>query len=76
MYDQVYDNGYYLLGKVRVLLEYIRENWKTCEWQDQVEDVIKELEQLYSTDIVAINYDNPMGYTVTVWTYENIVNKP
>ena len=76
MFDQVYDNGTEILGKVYALLEYIRENWKTCEWQDQVEDVIKELEQLYSNDIVAINYDNPMGYTTTVWTYENIINKP
>ena len=61
---EIYDNGVKLLGKVSVILLYIKENWKNLEWQEEVDEVIKELEGYSESDIVAINYDNPMGYTI------------
>ena len=81
--NNVYDNGYKLLGTIKDIKEYsvkLLEHFKkvdddyvieTCE---ETLDIIKELEQNYKEDtIIMINYDNGMGFTWEIWTKKNIV---
>lgn len=72
----VYDNGYYVLGQVDKVLEYLRKNITTSDMEEQVNDMIQELTEYYeTTDIVSIYYENAMGYTIETWKQEDIVNK-
>lgn len=73
MFDNVYDNGEIILGKVIWVKEYICKNTHNIT---EVKDLINDLEKLYINDIVAINYDQGMGYSIDYWTYNDIVNKP
>ena len=73
MFDNVYDNGEIVLGKVKWVKKYIREN---AEDITEVEDILKDLEDLDTDTIVAVNYDHGMGYSIDYWTYNDIVNKP
>jgi hypothetical protein len=73
MFDNVYDNGEIVLGKVIWVKKYIREN---ADDITEVEDILKDLEELYINDIVAIHYDHGMGYSIDYWTYNDIVDKP
>lgn len=67
--NNLYDNGYYFLGQCNKIKKYL----KLCIRQntDDLEiliEMLKELEDEYSdTDILVINYDNPMGYTIQVF---------
>ena len=80
MFDNVYDNGEIVLGKVIWVKKYIREN---ADDITEVEDILKDLEEIVAKcdnldadTIVAVNYDHGMGYSIDYWTYNDIVNKP
>ena len=68
--EQVYDNGYVILGKVDYVKRYVIKN---CDESWEIEDLIKDLDDLEETDIVAINYDLPMGYRIECWAKDSIV---
>jgi hypothetical protein len=68
--NNLYDNGYYFLGQCNKIKEYtklcIEEN--NDDDMETFKELLKELEDEYSdTDILVINYDNPMGYTIQVF---------
>ena len=70
----VYDNGYYLLGQVDKVIDYFKNNSTTSDMEELIFDLIKELEEYYNkNDIVSVYYDNPMGYSIEVWTQDNIL---
>lgn len=62
--NSIYDNGCMVLGQVYFVKEYICKNTDNF---DEVKDLINDLEDLNATDIVAINYDNGMGYSFDWW---------
>lgn len=70
MFDDIYDNGTKILGKVSAVINYINNNDGN---EEEKEELLKDLKELYSNDIVCIDYDNPMGYTLDYWTYEDIL---
>lgn len=72
MFDDIYDNGEYLLGKVINIKEYICKN---AEDISEVKDLIKDLEDLDADAIVCINYNHPMGYSIEYWTYNDKVKE-
>jgi hypothetical protein len=41
-----------------------------------MKEIMEDLQKLEPDDIVAINYDHGMGYSIDYWTYNDIVNKP
>lgn len=69
---QIYDNGACLLGEIKNVLEYIIENDKDL---NENEDLIKDLKDLQENgvSIVMINYDNGMGYSIDYWFVNDIV---
>lgn len=74
MFDDVYDNGTYLLGKKTNVLEYLRQHQE----DGSAEDIIDELSQphILNSDIVLVHYDVPMGVDIEVFKYSDIVNHP
>lgn len=72
----VYDNGYYLLGQVNNVIKYLKNNSQTSDMEELIFELVKELEEEYYTnDIVAIYYENPMGYTIEKWSIKDIVKE-
>lgn len=71
---EIYDNGYYMLGKVENIIKYLESEAKTSDMEEVDYEIIKELKEDYSKDdIVNIYYDNPMGYTITVYHKNDVV---
>ena len=73
MFDDVYDNGEIILGKVIWVKEYICKN---ADDITEVKDLINDLEDLDADAIVGVNYDHGMGYSIDYWTHNDIVNRP
>ena len=72
--NKVYDNGYYLLGMVKNIIELTEKNLsKGVIDKDFMEDLVSELKQYNETDIVSIYYDNPMGYSIEYWTESDVI---
>ena len=70
--NNIYDNGAIMLGNVKMVKEEIKRQME----QDidmcfaDMEEILKDLEELKDNMIVAINYDCGMGYSIDYW-YEN-----
>lgn len=68
---EIYDNGEMCLGEVKKIIEYFNTTGADIE---EYEDLLKELKELNDDDIVAINYDNGMGYSIDWWTKKDKIN--
>lgn len=69
--ENIYDNGEICLGKVEKIRQYLIDNTEET-WE--IEDILDELKTLNNDDVVAINYDNGMGYSIDWWTKDDKVN--
>ena len=69
--EEIYDNGEMCLGEVKKIIEYFNTTGADIE---EYEEVLEELKKLNDDDIVAINYDNGMGYSIDWWTKDDKVN--
>lgn len=69
--ENIYDNGEICLGKVEKIRQYLIDNTEET-WE--IEDILEELKTLNNDNIVAINYDNGMGYSIDCWTKNDKVN--
>lgn len=77
MYN-IYDNGALMLGNIKDVISEVENEMKKdidmC-FVDQ-EELLKDLKELEPiADIVMINYDNPMGYTIDYWDSNDIVKQ-
>ena len=68
----IYDNGEVCLGEVKKIIEHFNTIGADIE---EYEDLLEELKTLNDDDIVAINYDNGMGYSIDYWTNEDIITQ-
>lgn len=68
--NKIYDNGYYLLGKVEDVLNYTDVESLS---DDFIIDILEELKLYDKESIVCINYDNGMGYTIQAFGKEDII---
>ena len=69
--QNIYDNGEMCLGEVKKIIEYFNTTGADIE---EYEEVLEELKKLNDDDIVAINYDNGMGYSIDWWTKKDKIN--
>ena len=69
--QNIYDNGEMCLGEVKKIIEYFNTTGADIE---EYEEVLEELKKLNDDDIVAINYDNGMGYSIDWWTKNDKIN--
>ena len=65
--NKVYDNGYKLLGTVKNIKKDIENNIRTSDMEEQLYEILEELKEYKDNNIVVIDYDNPMGYTIESW---------
>ena len=75
--NNVYDNGYKVLGKVKYVIQYMQENIATSDMEKEIYDIIKELKEYYNEeDIVLIDYDSGMNiYINEVFNKSNLVKE-
>lgn len=70
--NKIYDNGTVFLGSIIDVKEYICKN---CGDFEEVKEIIEELENYDSDSIVAINYDNGMGFSYDYWTKRDMIKE-
>lgn len=73
--NNIYDNGYKLLGAVKNIKKDIENNIRTSDIEEQLYEILEELKEYKDNDIVVIDYDNPMGYTIEKWEENDIVKE-
>ena len=61
--QNIYDNGRLCLGEVGKIRQQLIDN---AEETWEIEDILEELKEFEDNTIVAINYDNSMGYSIVV----------
>ena len=64
--NNVYDNGYKILGTKENITKYINETLENCNLQDallveDLQDLLEELKDYKNTDIILIDYENGMA---------------
>ena len=69
--QNIYDNGEICLGEVKRIIEYFNTIGADIE---EYEEILEELKKLNDDDIVAINYDHGMGYSIDWWTKNDKIN--
>ena len=69
--QNIYDNGRLCLGEVKKIIEYFNTIGADIE---EYEEILEELKKLNDDDIVAINYDHGMGYSIDWWTKNDKIN--
>ena len=70
--QNIYDNGKMCLGEVGKIRQYLIDN---AEETWEIEDILEELKEFEDNTIVAINYDNGMGYSIEYWTTKDIITQ-
>lgn len=66
----IYDNGALMIGNIKDVIKEVKTEMKEdvdmC-FVDQ-EDLLKDLKELENVaEIVMVNYENPMGYSIDYW---------
>ena len=69
--QNIYDNGRLCLGEVGKIRQQLTDN---AEETWEIEDILEELKEFEDNTIVAINYDNGMGYSIEYWTTKDKMN--
>ena len=66
--ENIYDNGALMIGNIKDIIKYIEqdENLEMWEFEELLQD-LKELKNT-ETEIVMVNYENPMGYSIDYWS--------
>ncbi len=70
--QDIYDNGRLCLGEVGKIRQQLIDN---AEETWEIEDILEELKEFEDNTIVAINYDNSMGYSIEYWTTKDIITQ-
>lgn len=70
--QNIYDNGRLCLGEVGKIRQQLIDN---AEETWEIEDILEELKEFEDNTIVAINYDNGMGYSIEYWTKKDIITQ-
>lgn len=74
--DKLYDNGALLLGDINMVIKEVQEEIKkdidmACVDTDELLKDLLELKDI--ADIVMVNYENPMGYTIVYWSKNDVI---
>lgn len=70
--QNIYDNGRLCLGEVGKIRQQLIDN---AEETWEIENILEELKEFEDNTIVAINYDNGMGYSIEYWTTKDIITQ-
>lgn len=73
--NNLYDNGTILLGTKKDIVEQIYNNMLEEEQDELYQEILEDLKCLKDDTIVALNYDNGMGYSIDYWEKEDIIKE-
>jgi hypothetical protein len=76
--NNIYDNGYKMLGQNIKLKEYFNkmlESGLDDLEEEYCRETLKELDDYADDDILMLDYDYGMGAYICAWTSENIVKE-
>lgn len=73
--NNIYDNGTMVLGNVKNMKVYLLENFNLEDEDIYDKELFEFLDTLSDETIVAINYDNGMGYSMDYWNKDSIVKE-
>ena len=72
--EKIYDNGELLLGEVKKIKEYTLKQYNNGIIDEEFKvDVLNDLKDFKDNTIVAINYDNGMGYSIDYWDDSDVI---
>lgn len=63
----LYDNGTILLGTKKDIVNQIYNNMLVEENDEEYMEILEDLKDFKEDTIVALNYDNGMGYSIDYW---------
>lgn len=81
--NNIYDNGYQLLGTIKNIKDYAKKGIKhfknigddyVVETFEETLEIIEELKEYKEDTIIMINYENGMGFTWEIWTSDMILS--
>lgn len=65
--NSLYDNGTILLGTKKDIVNQIYNNMLEEENDEEYMEILEDLKNFKEDTIVALNYDNGMGYSIDYW---------
>ena len=74
--NNIYDNCEKLLGTVKnikLYAEQVLANNTGGVQKDFFEELLEELKDYNESDIISIDYDNGMGYSIDKWDEEDVI---
>lgn len=72
----IYDNGELLLGEVKKIRAYTQKQFDNGLVDEEFKvDILNDLKDYKDDEIVAINYDCGMGYSIDCWSPEDIIKE-
>lgn len=72
----IYDNGEIMLGNVKKIKKYAQKQYENGLIDEEFKvDILNDLKDYKDNEIVAINYDCGMGYSIDCWSPEDIIKE-
>ena len=72
----LYDNGEVMLGEVKKIKEYTQKQFDNDLIDEEFKvNILNDLKYYKDDEIVAIDYDCGMGYSIDCWSPEDIVKE-
>jgi len=65
--NKLYDNGSILLGTKKDIVNQIYNNMLEEENDEEYMQILEDLKDFKEDTIIALNYDNGMGYSIDYW---------
>jgi hypothetical protein len=73
--NKLYDNGEILLGRKKDIVNQIYNNMLVEENDEEYTEILEDIKDFEDNTILAINYDNGMGYSIDVWEEKDEVKQ-
>ena len=72
--NKIYDNGSLLIGNIDLVIEEIEDDMDMLAVDK--DELLKDLRELKDAraEIVCINYDNGMNYSIDYWSKGDVIN--
>lgn len=71
--NKLYDNGEILLGRKKDVVNQIYNNMLEEENDEEYTEILEDIKDFEDNTIIAINYDNGMGYSIDVWDEKDVI---
>lgn len=71
--NKLYDNGEILLGRKKDVVNQIYNTMLEEENDEEYTEILEDIKDFEDNTILAINYDNGMGYSIDYWDEKDVI---